>query len=190
MNDYDCYWNLDSCSSDPSDVFSLTDDDTFFPFFSNDPNHFCPILFGQEDEPLPPLFLPSRLDDSWMCETESMSSVPHDNSASCSDSPSTITLEASYPSDNENASSSSSDSCIPRHEEKRSAKSNSSVRRLLQPKKSILPQEKKKTRKPNVPRHIRDHIGYLAMEFRAQNHGISMKSVAKKVDRRLKIDFP
>ena len=110
MNDYDCYWNLDSCSSDPSDVFSLTDDDTFFPFFSNDPNHFCPILFGQEDESLPPLFLPSRLDDSWMCETESMSSVPHDNSASCSDSPSTITLEASYPSDNENASSSSSDS--------------------------------------------------------------------------------
>ena len=188
MNDYDCYWNLDSYSSDPSDLFSLTDDDLFFPFISDDPSHFCPIPFCQEDESLPPLLLPSRLDGRWMCETESMTSMPHDHSASCSDSPSTITLEASYPSDTENVSSSVS--CIPRQEEKRCAKRNSSVRRLLQPKKSILPQEKKKTRKPNVPRHIRDDIGYLAMELRAQNHGVSMKSIAKKVDRRLKIDFP
>lgn len=188
MNDYDCYWNIESYSSDPSDMVSLPDDDTLFPFFADDSNQFYPFSFCQEDECLPPLFLPSRLDDSSTCENESMSSLPNDISTSCSNSPSTITLETLVPSDMDAVSY--PDSCIPSQQGKLRAQSDSSVRRLMQPKKSILPSEKKKTRKPNVPRHIRDHIGYLAMELRSQNLGLSMKSIAKKVDRRLKVDFP
>lgn len=188
MNDYDCLWNLDPPSSDPSELLSLNDDDLLFPILCDDPCHSCPISFYQEDEFLPSLYLPPSLDDCLICKTESMLSARQDNSTSCSDSPSTITLEMSYPSDMENVSV--SDSCSPSQEEKICSKSSSPVRRLLQPKKSLLSQEGRKTRKPNVPRHIRDHIGHLAMQFRSQNHGISMKSIAKKIDRRLKTDFP